>query len=161
MLGIERHGDADTGVVLDRRVVARGAVFVVFATGFAVGASLDDEFAFSGGDELNEDVGEVFGDLLEGSGDGFVLALVEDFDEGFDGVAGGVELAAALDELLAAFGEVFVLLEGFLVDVFELAEGFVDFFEFAGKLLWVSYRDRYGGGTGELTLSSDHLAYRR
>jgi hypothetical protein len=27
--------------------------------------------------------------------------------------------------------------------------------------LWVSYRDRYGGGTGALTLSSDHLAYRR
>jgi hypothetical protein len=81
---------------------------------------------------------EVLCDLLEGARDGFVFAVVEELDEVLDGVARGAEFTASRGELLAPAGEVFVLLEGFLVDVGVLLESLVDLFEFADELCRVS-----------------------
>lgn len=124
VLGVEGHGDADARVVLDarrlaavlgRRLVAVG--IVVRAARVAVRAALDDEPAGAGGHELDEDFFEEFGDLFEGAGDGFVFALVEHFDELLDVVARFCEVVASRGECFAPLGEVFVLLERFLVDV--------------------------------------------
>jgi hypothetical protein len=76
--------------------------------------------------------------LLESAGDGFVFALVKYFDKILDGFARGVELASTVNQLLTALGEVFVLLESFLVDILELLQGLVDLLEFAGELHHIS-----------------------
>lgn len=145
VLAVEGDGDADARVVFDRRgalflAVASGHLFVAFvveavaAAGLLVALALDDEHAAAGGHELDKDFGEGLGDLLEGPLNGFVFALVEDVDEVFDGFATCVKLFLPVGEVLSLFGEVFVLLEGFLVHVGILFEGFVHFAETLGGL---------------------------
>ena len=51
----------------------------------------------------------------------------------------GVEFVATVVETLALLREVFVLLEGFLVDMGVLFEGFVYFVKFADKLRFGQY----------------------
>jgi hypothetical protein len=83
---------------------------------------------------LDEDFGEGFGDLFEGALDSFVFALVEDVDEVFDGFAAAVELFLPGRQLVSLFREIFVLFEGFLVDVGVFLQGFVDFGKTLGSL---------------------------
>lgn len=90
----------------------------------------------AGGHELLEDGGELARHLLERALDGFVLGVVEMLDELLDGFLRGVELLAALEELLALRGEVVVLVKGLFVDVLVLLEGFVDFAEASFDLFW-------------------------
>jgi hypothetical protein len=82
-----------------------------------------------------EDFTKGGGDLLEGTSDGFVFALVEHIDEVLDGFARRVELGTAVGEGTTLAGEVLVLFEGFLVDVGEGLEGLIGFGELFGDLL--------------------------
>jgi hypothetical protein len=81
------------------------------------------------GDETFENGGEFFGDLLEGSLDGFVFALVKHVDKFLDRYLGCVEFFATFCQFVTLVGEVLVLLEGFFVYTFEAFELFIDFFE--------------------------------
>ena len=129
-LGVERDRDADARVALHAggRLLAVRLVRVVARVLFAatVRLALDDQPPVAGRDELLEDSRELARDLLERALDCLVLFLVEMLDEGLDGLLGGVELFAALEELVALGGEAVVLVEGLLVDVLVLFEGFVD-----------------------------------
>jgi hypothetical protein len=80
-LGVERHTNSDTGVVLhtSARLVVR--VLRVLAP---VGPSLDNQAAVSGRHKALEDVGELLGHLLEGALDLLVLDLVQMGYELFD-----------------------------------------------------------------------------
>ena len=91
--------------------------------------SLDNETTGSGGDEFFKDFGKVFRDLFECAFDGFIFALVEDFDEFADGFLGGFEFFATGGEGFALFGEVVELFKGFLVDAAEFLERFLHFVE--------------------------------
>lgn len=86
VLAVEGYSDADARVFFDFALLAARlraviVVFVVFvvrhvASGVAVGFAVDDEAAAADGDELLEDFAKGGGDLLEGTRDGFVFALV-------------------------------------------------------------------------------------
>lgn len=104
VLGVEGHCDADARVVLytslaavSRSTGAFGFLFGFFGRGASlpIGSSLDYEAAFAGRYELYEDLLEILGHLLEGTGDSLVFPLVEHIDEVADRLARCVKLTTS------------------------------------------------------------------
>lgn len=124
VLGVEGYGDADADIffnfaALYPALAGRGFVVAGVVLG-AVGFAVDDQAARADGDEFLEDAFEGDGDLFKGTGDGLILALVQDVDEVFDRFARAVEFGAAICESFALPCEVLILFVRLLVDVCEL-----------------------------------------
>ena len=88
---------------------------------------LNDQPPAASWNEFFEHFLEVLRDLFERPFDRFILPLIQNLDKLLDRLRRRVEVFAALDELVALFREVVILLEGLLVDVCELLEAIVDF----------------------------------
>jgi len=129
-LGVERHADADAGVVLHTAAL----LLVVLLLAARIAPALDYEPAVAGGDQALEDGGELLGDLLESALDRLVLDPIEVRDQLLNRLLRRVEFLAPLQQLLLLRGEVVVLLESLLVDVLELLQSFVDRLEPFGYL---------------------------
>jgi hypothetical protein len=125
MLAIERNANTNTSIILH----GLPRLILFFVKSPLISLSLDHEAAATSGDETFENGGEFFGDLLEGSLDGFVFALVKHVDKFLDRYLRCVEFFATFCQFVTLVGEVLVLLEGFFVYTFEAFELFIDFFE--------------------------------
>ena len=95
---------------------------------------MDDQATSASRYELLEDLFEVASDLLEGTRDGLVFPLVQHFDQCLDVIAGFSKVIASRAQSFTALGKVFVLLEGFFVDVRVFLQRFVGFVELSYKL---------------------------
>jgi hypothetical protein len=126
LLGVERNTNPHPRVVLHGSMLVSVRLFRFLPS---VRPALNHQTSMAGGHELLENGGKLLGHLLEGALDGLVLALIEVGDKLLDGGLRLVELLAALHKLVLLGREGVVLLNGLLVDVLELFEGFVDALE--------------------------------
>lgn len=127
MFAIKTDTDAYSCIILDgfSRLLVRFLILTCSLIRFA----LDYETTATSGHETLEDGGKFLGDLLEGSFNSFILALIKNFHEFLDGGLGIVQFLAAFCKGVTLRGEAVVLFESFLVDVLILFEGFRDLLE--------------------------------
>jgi hypothetical protein len=167
VLAVERYGNADTCVLFHFALLALGLflfhVIVVryVATRVAVRFAVDNEATAADGNELLEDFAKSCGDLLEGTGDGLVFALVEHIDKVLDGLARCVEFGTTFCERSSLTRKVLVMFECFLVDVGEALQCLVGLGEFFGDLVGMSAVSRFEEAHVKLTFVVSHRVYFR
>ena len=126
VLAVEGHADAYTSVVL---YAFSSFIIIGVLTSPLVGLSLDDKTAAASGYQTLEDRCELLGDLLECPLNGFILALIQDFNKLRNRRLGVVKFLSSLGEGVSLGSKVVVLFEGFLVNSHILLESFVNFLE--------------------------------
>lgn len=127
MLGVERHANANTDIILNTTSCFFVRLFGILA---AICFSLDDQTAMASRHELAEDGGKLFGHLFESTLNGLILSPVKVLHKLFNGSLGIVQFLSALHQLLLLRCEVVILLKGFFVNVLILFQRFVDLFQF-------------------------------
>jgi hypothetical protein len=132
VLAIERDTDTDTGIVLNAFVVL--ILRLVFCNSL-VSLALDDETSTTCWHETLEDSGKLPRDLLEGTFDSFILALVKNRDKLLDRGLRRIKFCTTLCEGFSLVGKVVVLLKGLFVDVFVLLKSIVDLLEALDNLI--------------------------
>jgi hypothetical protein len=78
VLAVEGDADTNTGVVLN---ALSGLLLIGIFTGTLISLSLNDETSTASWYKALENGCELLGDLLKGSLNGFILALIQDFNE--------------------------------------------------------------------------------
>ncbi len=91
-----------------------------------INPSLNNEATATSRNKLLEHFFKVLSYLLECSLNSLILALIKGFDQFLDRFGRFVEVFSPLNQLVALFSKVVVLLKSFLVDVGELFEAFID-----------------------------------
>ena len=133
-LGVERNADAYADIVVDA-ILCGLLIRVLGLLSMAIGLALDDEPTMASWDKALKNLRETLRDALERPLDGHISRLVKMSNEFFDGGLGSIKLLSSLEQLLLLCGEAIVLLEGLLVDMPVLLQGFVDFLESRSDLM--------------------------
>jgi hypothetical protein len=97
--------------------------FLVLA-GSLVRFPLNHEATTAGGHKTLEDGGKLFGDLLEGSFNSFIFALIKDLYKFLDRSLRVVKFLSAFGKRVTLGSEAVVLFESFLIHMLVLLQGF-------------------------------------
>jgi hypothetical protein len=127
MLAIKTDTDAHTCIILHG--FPRFFIRFLILTKSLIRLALDNQASATCGNETLEDGGKFLGDLLEGSFNSFIFALVKYFHEFLDRGLRVVKFLAAFGERVTLSGKAVVLLKSFLVYMLIFFEGFRDLLE--------------------------------